>query len=82
MLPLALFGLAILVKRRQWPIVIILLSVPAYYFLFQSMLHTEYRYVLAIHHFLFVLASLAIYEAFNFVADLLQRRKQGELKTA
>jgi dolichyl-phosphate-mannose-protein mannosyltransferase len=62
MLPLALFGAAILVRRRAWKSLVLLLSVPAYYFCFQSMLHTEYRYVLAIHYFLFVLVALAIYE--------------------
>jgi hypothetical protein len=28
----------------------------------QSALHTEYRYVLVIHYFLFVLAAVAVYE--------------------
>ena len=61
MLPLALLGAAIL-ARRAWKSQVLLLSVPAYYFFFQSMLHTEYRYVLAIHYFLFVFVALAIYE--------------------
>ena len=39
----------------------ILLVVPCYYFCTQSALHTEYRYVLVIHYFLFVLAAVAIY---------------------
>jgi hypothetical protein len=62
MLPLALLGAAILVRRRAWKSLILLLIVPAYYFCFQSMLHTEYRYVLAIHYFLFVLVAVAVYE--------------------
>jgi hypothetical protein len=62
MLPLALFGAGILVWRRDWRMLVLLLSVPAYYFCFQSMLHTEYRYVLAIHYFLFVLVAVAVYE--------------------
>jgi hypothetical protein len=62
MLPLALLGAVILVRRKAWQSLILLLSVPAYYFCFQSMLHTEYRYVLAIHYFLFVLVAVAFYE--------------------
>ncbi|HVG22196.1 MAG TPA: hypothetical protein VNI02_24380, partial [Blastocatellia bacterium] len=38
-----------------------LLAVPAYYLLVQSAFHTEYRYILAIHYFLFVMAAVAIY---------------------
>lgn len=62
MLPLALLGGGILVWRRAWGSLVLLLIVPAYYFCFQSMLHTEYRYVLAIHYFLFVLVAVAVYE--------------------
>ncbi len=80
MLPLGVFGLAILLKRRQWAIVIILLSVPAYYFCFQSILHTEYRYVLAINYFLFVLAALALYEAAMLVTTILRRRMQLDVR--
>ena len=62
MLPLSLAGLVILIWRRSWQVLALLLSVPVYYFCFQSLLHTEYRYVLAVHYFLFVLAGVAIYE--------------------
>lgn len=75
MLPLALFGLAILIKRRKWATIIFLLGVPAYYFCFQSMLHTEYRYVLAIHYFLFVLVGVTLYEASRFLRVFTGRRK-------
>ncbi|HKC64864.1 MAG TPA: glycosyltransferase family 39 protein, partial [Pyrinomonadaceae bacterium] len=61
MLPLAILGLILLIRVRERRTVVILLIVPAYYLLFQSMLHTEYRYVLAIHYFLFVLVSVAVY---------------------
>jgi hypothetical protein len=60
MLPLALFGLFLLAKRRQYKTLALLLVVPAYYLCFQSALHTEYRYVLAIHYFLFILVALAL----------------------
>jgi hypothetical protein len=77
MLPLALLGAAILVKRRSWKSLILLLSVPAYYFCFQSMLHTEYRYVLAIHYFLFVLVAAAVYEIGRAVLKFASGRMRG-----
>ena len=59
-LPLVLIGLIILISRRQYQILTILLAVPGYYFCVQSILHTEYRYVLTLHYFLFVIAAVAI----------------------
>jgi hypothetical protein len=60
-LPLVLIGAGLLVHRRQFRRLAILLAVPFYYFCTQSALHTEYRYVLVIHYFLFVLAAWALY---------------------
>jgi 4-amino-4-deoxy-L-arabinose transferase-like glycosyltransferase len=60
-LPLVLIGAGILVYQRQFQRLAVLLVVPCYYFCTQSALHTEYRYVLVIHYFLFVLAAVAIY---------------------
>ena len=67
MLPLAIFGLFLLVRRRQSRTLVLLLVVPAYYLSFQSALHTEYRYVLAIHYFLFVLVALALHTIAGFL---------------
>jgi hypothetical protein len=61
MLPLALCGLLLLVRRRQYQTLALLLVVPAYYLCFQSALHTEYRYVLAIHYFFFLLVAVALH---------------------
>ncbi len=60
-LPLVLIGAGILISRRQFQSLAILLVVPCYYFSTQSALHTEYRYVLVIHYFLFVLAAVSVY---------------------
>jgi hypothetical protein len=60
-LPLFLIGAGILIYQRQFQRLAILLVVPCYYSCTQSALHTEYRYVLVIHYFLFVLAAVAIY---------------------
>ncbi|MBD0371905.1 MAG: glycosyltransferase family 39 protein [Pyrinomonadaceae bacterium] len=61
MLPLALFGLILLLRARAYRTLVILLVVPAYYLSIQSATHTEYRYVLSLHYFLFALAAVFIY---------------------
>lgn len=66
-LPLAILGLAIVIKRRRWDALIILAVVPLYYLCVQSAFHTEYRYVLAINYFLFAFAAVAIYRLGNLV---------------
>lgn len=60
-LPLTLIGAGILFYHRQFQTLALLLAVPCYYFCTQSALHTEYRYVLVIHYFFFVLAAVAVY---------------------
>jgi hypothetical protein len=60
-LPLVLIGAGLLIFKRQRQRLAILLVVPCYYFCTQSALHTEYRYVLVIHYFLFVLAAVGVY---------------------
>jgi hypothetical protein len=37
----------------------LLLTVPLYYLLFQSFTHTEFRYTLPMHYFLFIFAATA-----------------------
>lgn len=63
MLPLAVIGLVLLIGGRRREAIILLLVVPAYYLCAQSALHTEYRYVLAIHYFLFVLVAVTLHQA-------------------
>jgi hypothetical protein len=60
-LPLVILGAALLARTRKWRVLVILLAVPAYYFCAQSAVHTEYRYVLAVHYFLFMTAAVALY---------------------
>ncbi len=52
-----LLGLAVLTiaSRRR---ALVILIVPLYYFLFQSVMHTEFRYTLAMRYFLFVFAAI------------------------
>ena len=78
MLPLGIIGAVIFLWRLGWRKLLLLLGIPAYYLLFQSMLHTEYRYVLAIHYFLFIMVAVALYEAGVLIMKLVQpvlRRK-------
>jgi hypothetical protein len=74
MLPFALAGIVILIRRHAMKTLVLLLSVPAYYFCFQSLLHTEYRYVLAVHYFWFILVGVAIYEVWRLAFRLVRAR--------
>jgi hypothetical protein len=67
MLPLAIIGVILMIRARRRNALVILLVVPAYYLCIQSALHTEYRYVLAIHYFLFVLVAVMFSCAANYV---------------
>jgi hypothetical protein len=60
MLPLALIGVALTAMKRRWRVLAILLIVPAYYLCVQSATHTEYRYILALYHFLFAFAAVTL----------------------
>lgn len=66
---LILAGVALLLLARRRAELLLLGAVPLYYALFQSALHTEYRYILAMHHFLFVLAAIALCAAAKIATD-------------
>lgn len=63
MLPLVLIGVAALAWSRRCSTLAILSAVPFYYFIFQSALHTESRYIIALHYFLLVLAAVSVFLA-------------------
>jgi hypothetical protein len=48
---------AVIVFSASWRRSVFLLMVPFYYLLFQSTMHTEFRYALPMHYFLFVFAA-------------------------
>ncbi|HSS21921.1 MAG TPA: glycosyltransferase family 39 protein [Pyrinomonadaceae bacterium] len=73
-LPLSLIGASILIFRHQFRELAVLLVVPAYYFCTQSALHTEYRYVLVVHYFLFALAAVAVYSVACKVTGIIKSR--------
>ena len=76
-LPLALIGAGILLYGRHFQKLAILLVVPCYYFCTQSALHTEYRYVLVIHYFLFALAAVAVYSIACRIRQSLAEEQPG-----
>jgi len=73
-LPLAIVGLLILIFRKQRAALVVLGVVPVYFFFVQSLVHTEYRYVIAVTYFLFAFAGVAIGCGFDFVAQKLTAR--------
>jgi hypothetical protein len=66
-LPLAIIGLVLLIWWRRRLSLILLLVLPVYFFLIQSIVHTEYRYVLAVYYFLFALAGVTVSCMADFV---------------
>lgn len=79
-LPLYLAGLVLLFRERKRRALAALLTVPLYFLCVQSALHTEYRYVLAVHYLLFVVAAFALQRAWLAVFERLdtKRRRDGE----
>jgi uncharacterized metal-binding protein len=70
-LPLALIGLGLLILKKQNRALIVLALVPIYFFCVQSVVHTEYRYLLAVDYFLFALAGVAV----AWSAEILVRQR-------
>ena len=58
--PLAIFGIALMWLAGRGRDLLILLAIPAYYVCVQSFLHTEYRYVLAVQPFLYAMVGVAL----------------------
>lgn len=73
MLPAVILGIALLVLAKRRSALIVLLAVPVYYLCAQSPLSTEYRYILAIHYFLFTMAATTIYYAVAAISQSTRR---------
>lgn len=54
-------GLILIALAGRPRALLLLLAVPVYYLLAQSPLHTEYRYILVIHYFLFVMTATTLW---------------------
>ncbi|MGI8918548.1 MAG: ArnT family glycosyltransferase [Pyrinomonadaceae bacterium] len=73
MLPLTIFGIVILLRVKRRHTVFLLLSVPLYYLLVQSALHTERRYVIAIHYFFTMFAAVFLWMLVGLVRQAFWR---------
>ncbi|MFL6333795.1 MAG: ArnT family glycosyltransferase [Pyrinomonadaceae bacterium] len=81
-LPLYLAGLVLLLLQQRRRELAALLVVPLYFLCVQSALHTEYRYVLAVHYFLFVVAAAALHRGWLVVYDRFNTETQRHRDTA
>jgi hypothetical protein len=81
-LPLYLAGAFLLAAAGRRRVLLSLLAVPAYFFSVQSALHTEYRYVMAIHYFFFVLAAAALHFGAAFLWRKAASAASGRAKSA
>jgi hypothetical protein len=45
------------------------MAVPAYYLVVHSVIHTEYRYILPIHYFLFSFVAVSLYCAGRLIVE-------------
>jgi hypothetical protein len=58
---LILLGIILLAFARKTKVLLILLAVPVYYLSTHAAFSTEYRYILALHCFLFMIAATTLY---------------------
>ena len=73
LLPPAILGLLLLIWRKQVHALVILSVVPLYFFLVQSVVHTEYRYVLAVNYFEFAFVAVFVWWVVAFVTKKVKR---------
>jgi hypothetical protein len=72
-LPLAMLGLLIVIFRKESVPLVLLSIVPVYYLVVQSIVHTEYRYVMAVVYFLFAFAAVGL----TWMASWIWKRKKA-----
>jgi 4-amino-4-deoxy-L-arabinose transferase-like glycosyltransferase len=75
MLPLFLIGILVLAKRRTVISLALVLVVPIYYLSAQSFLHSEYRYVMAIHYFFLILVAVTVYRTWFLLQQFSWKKK-------
>ena len=75
MLPLAIIGLLVLIFQKQSRALVVLSIVPVYFFTVQSLVHTEYRYVLAVDYFLFALVGITVTFGVRLIISKLTARR-------
>jgi apolipoprotein N-acyltransferase len=60
-LPLTILGVVLLAVHRRRVALAVILTVPLYYLFSHAPLHFEYRYILPVYFFWFMLAGVGIY---------------------
>ena len=70
MLPFVFIGTAVLIRQRSWPELVFLLMLSLYYMCTQSALWTEFRYILSMHYFLFIVAAFGLVWTGEFMRRL------------
>jgi hypothetical protein len=69
-LPLTILGVVLLAIHRRKVALAIILTVPLYYLFSHAPLHFEYRYILPVYFFWFILAGLAIYWLLRWLLNM------------
>lgn len=73
---LILMGALLLAFAKRHKALLILLTVPIYYLGTHAAFSTEYRYILALHFFLFVIAAATLYVAGNGIKEGISKFRQ------
>ena len=66
-------GLGALLLVGRWREALWIAAVPLYFLSFQSLLHTEYRYIITMHYFLFAFAAIGLYSLWQAASDAFNR---------
>jgi len=66
-------GVGALLLVGRWRQVLWIAAVPLYFLSFQSLLHTEYRYIVPMHYFLFAFAAIGLYSLWQVASDAFNR---------
>jgi hypothetical protein len=80
-LPLVVIGILLLVRAGRWRVVAILLAPALYYMCVQSALWTEFRYILALHYFLLILAAYGLHQLALYLWQSARRLSPGTTQT-
>jgi len=77
MLPLIILGAGLMLRDRRGRELVLLLALPLYYMCVQSLLWTEFRYVIAMHYPLLILAALTLHRTGTLLWRQAQRLRRG-----
>jgi CHASE2 domain-containing sensor protein len=81
-LPFAVIGIIGMWRAGKGRYLLMILAIPVYYVCAQSFLHTEYRYVMAIQHSLFVCVAVAFYLIGCLLKALVRRDASDVARTS